>query len=163
MGRALTIFASLMLLSSASVAEGSIKRVLLSVDGLELRPGEVIRAYHVNTWGVEFLSVCHLPQSWQISSEKFEDPEGRLDGKSDVHGAPLRKLSDMYLVDVYDYQTQPKGNPRGSYHPATFSGWATVGTMTDFAGGTNRRIALRTANFRIKAAAACPTAPLAPS
>jgi hypothetical protein len=140
-------------------AHAEVRRVLLSVDGLNLPATETIRAFHIETWGVEFLAVCHLPPSWELKSEKFEDPEGWLDGKADTHGESLGKLSDMYLVDVYDYQPMPRGNPKGDFHPASFAGWVQVGRVEPFDGGTRRKRPLKADHFRMRDAKTCPAPP----
>jgi hypothetical protein len=143
----------------AAPAAAEVRRVLLTVDGLNLPANETIRAFHIETWGVEFLAVCHLPPSWELKSEKFEDPEGWLDGKADTHGEGLKKLSNMYLVDVYDYQPQPIGNPKGDYHPPSFAGWVEVGRVEPFDGGTRRKRKLRADQFRMRDAKTCPAPP----
>lgn len=131
------------------------RRVLLTIDGLNLPASQTIRAFHIQTWGVAFLAVCHLPPSWQLRSEKFEDPEGRLDGKADTHGEPLKSLSDMYLLDVY----ASNGDPKGERHPATFAGWVEIGRVEPFEGGTRRKRILRADQFRMHDAKSCPAPP----
>jgi hypothetical protein len=145
--------------SQAGPTEAEVRRVLLTVEGLDLSPAESIRAFHIETWGVEFLAVCHVPPSWELTSEKFEDPAGYFDGRSDPHGEPLRQMSDMYLVDVYDYQPLPRGDPKGEYHPATFAGWVKVGRVQAFDGGVSHKHALKAGNFRLTDAARCPVSP----
>jgi hypothetical protein len=140
------------LLASPAIAE--VRRVLLTVDGLNLPANQTIRAFHVETWGVGLVSVCHLPPSWELKTEKFEDPEGRLDGKADTHGEDLKSLSDMFLVDVYDYQPNREGSV-----PATFSGWVVVGRVEPFDGGTRRKRTLKAGQFRMRDAKNCPTPP----
>lgn len=143
-------------LAHAAPASAEVRRVLLSIDGLSLLPMESIRAFHIETWGVEFVSVCHVPPSWELTSEKFEDPAGYLDGRSDTHGEPLKKMSAMYLVDVYEYQPLPKGDPKTEYHPASFAGWVEVGRIQPFDGGTRHKRTLKAGNFRLQSATRCP-------
>jgi hypothetical protein len=133
---------------------------LLSVDGLGLKASQSIWAFHIETWGVEFLGVCYVPPSWQLKSEKFENPEGYLDGRSDTHGVALRRLPEMYLVDVYDYQPLPKGDPKAEYHPASFAGWVAVGRVQPFGeDGPHQKRKLTAGNFRLRDAAHCPNPP----
>ena len=140
-------------------AYAEVRRALLSVDGLNLTATGTIRAFHIETWGVEFLAVCHLPLSWELKSEKFEDPEGLLEGEADIHGESLNKLSDMYLVDVYDFQPMPRGDPKGEFHPPSFGGWIQVGRVEAFDGRTRGKRTLKADNFRLRDAEACPTPP----
>lgn len=145
------------LLAFPAVAE--VRRVLLTVDGLNIPTNQTIRAFHIETWGVEFLAICHLPPSWELKSEKFEDPEGWLDGKAGTHGEDMKKLSNMYLMDVYDYQAQPRGDPKGDYHPPSFAGWVELGRVEPFDGGTRRKRTLKADQFRMQDAKRCPVPP----
>jgi hypothetical protein len=120
------------------------------VDGLRIGRDEQIKAFHIKTWGVTFLSVCRVPQVWQLKAEKYEDPAGELSGRLDAHGEPLKALTDMYLIDVYDYQVRPKES-----QPASFAGWVEIGTVAPFEGGSRRRRALRAGNFRLTNARRC--------
>jgi hypothetical protein len=140
-------------------AYAGVRRALLSVDGLGLSPREAITAFHIETWGVEFLAVCRLPKSWELKSEKFEDPEGWLDGEADTHGERLNRLSNMYLVDIYDYQPQPRGDPKSDYHPPSFAGWVRIGNVEASDGGAGRKRTLKASDFRLKDARNCPVPP----
>ena len=127
---------------------------MLSVDGLGVAADKSIYAYRIDTWGVEFVAVCVIPQDWEQKSEKFQDPAGYLSGRADNHGMPLRGLANMYLVDVYDYQ--PAG---GVEHPASFAGWVRIGSRERFGDWHGPRVALRAKNFRLTDAKGCPAAP----
>jgi hypothetical protein len=157
MPAALALLAASQILA-APPAPAEVRRALLSVQDLKLPAHATIRAFHIKTWGIEFVAVCRMPRSWELKSEKFEDPEGSLDGKADTHGEPLKRLTDFYLVDVYGYQPEPKGDPKGEYHPPSFAGWVEVGTAEPF-GGPQRRRALTANNFRLKDSRNCPVAP----
>ena len=109
-------------------SHGQITRALLSVEGLNIPADHSLSAFRISTWGVSLLSVCTIPPNWNLIEEKFEDPEGLLMGTSDVHATPPRELHQMYLVDVYSYEPLPKGDPKGEFHPASFSGWVEVAT-----------------------------------
>ena len=146
-------------MSGAEQSSAAIRRVLLSVEGLEVPQHQSIRGFRIDTWGVEFLAVCHIPPSWQLRSEKFEDPEGYLSGRADAQGERLGQLRDMYPVDVYDYQPLPRGNRNTEYHPASFSGWVAIGAREPFSEGRGRRRRLKPSNFHLKDAQACPAAP----
>jgi hypothetical protein len=145
------------LVMGADPAGARVQRALLSVDNLNLRSNVGIRRFHIKTWGVEYLAVCHLPASWEIKSEKFQDPEGWLDGKSDTHGERLTGLQDMFLVDVYDYQPLPKGDPRGDYHPPSFAGWVQLGNRADEVPNLGK-LTLQPSHFHLRPARNCPAA-----
>jgi hypothetical protein len=128
--------------------------VLLSIEGVQIPRGNAIFQYRIDTFGVEFLAVCNLPQSWEIQSEKFENPEGYFSGRADIHGEWLGALKEMYLVDVYDYQ------PVASHDvPASFSGWVEIGSRERFGNWHGKRMQLKASNFRLKDAQRCPLSP----
>ena len=139
-------------------SEAAVKRALLSVDGLNVASADSIYDFRVETWGVEFLSACAFPQSWKLTSEKFEDSSGYLSGRADLHGSRLQRLSDMYLVDVYDYQPTSLHQSSGEV-PASFKGWARVGRREPFGDWHGHKVALSARNFRLREATACPTPP----
>jgi hypothetical protein len=142
-------------LGGSPQSSAQVTRALLSVDNLNLSAGQSLSAFRIETWGVSLLSVCRIPPDWNLTEQKYEDPQGLLSGRSDVHREVLTELHEMYLVDVYDYHPLPRGNPKGEYHPATFSGWIEVagegGSATH-----GERVALRSGNFHLTPAANCP-------
>jgi hypothetical protein len=128
-----------------------VTRALLSVDGVEVPQGKEIVAFNIETFGVEFLGVCHVPGSWEFKIEKYADPEGVLSGKADNQRDVLRDLRDLFLVDVYEYQPLPRPN-----HPASFAGWVKIASHP--LDPAERRV-LHADNFRLTTAARCPDAP----
>lgn len=152
-----TGFLAVMLACIAQPSAGAVRRVLLSVDGLTLPKNQAVYAFHIDTFGVEFLAVCSLPRGWELKSEKFDDPEGYISGEADLHASRLR-LTNMYLVDVYDYRvaTVRDGNTE---HPASFSGWVRIGSRPQFGDWHGRKVTLRPNNFRLSDATQCPALP----
>jgi hypothetical protein len=137
-------------------SSGQAQRALLTVDGLSIPVGGALAAFHIDTWGVVPLAVCKVPPLWEIKEEMFLDPSALLSGSSDPHRT-LSELDQMFLVDVYNYQPLPKGNPKGEYHPASFAGWFKV-----FDGNGDilkQRRALHAGNFHLTPAPRCPDAP----
>jgi hypothetical protein len=151
------IAAAVFLVIGVRQGSGQITRALLSVDRLNLPADQSISAFKIETWGVSLLSVCHIPPSWNLSQEKYEDPEGLLTGRADVHGEPLRELHQMFLVDVESYQHLPKGDPKGEYHPASFSGWVHI--IEEGSDAHRKRRTLHASNFHLTPASHCPTPP----
>lgn len=146
-----------LLLSGTGPSYGQVTRALLTVDGLNIPVDHSLSAFRITTWGVSLLSVCSIPPDWNLIEEKYEDPGGLLLGRSDVHGAPLRELKQMYLVDVYSYQPLPKGDPKGEFHPASFSGWIEVAKESWNMHGKRRT--LHANNFHLTPALQCPIPP----
>lgn len=134
----------------------AVRRALLSVDGLAIPAGKSIFSYRIDTFGVVFLATCQMPQSWELKSEKYEDLEGYVSGHADLHGTPLRSLSNMYLVDVYDFRSRPSVD--GS-QPASFSGWVRIGARVAFGDRHGRKVRLRPSNVHLTQAKNCPVAP----
>jgi hypothetical protein len=146
------------LIGIAQPCAAETRRVLLSIDGVATPHGKTIFAYRIETFGVEFLATCRLPQSWELKSEKFENPAGYLAGRGDLHGEPLTALKNLYLVDVHDYRPRT-WQAAGSEQPASFSGWVEVGSREAFGAWHGRKIKLRAENFRLTDAKNCPVPP----
>ena len=147
----------LILLLAAKPSFGQVQRALLSIDGLSIPTDGALYAFHIETWGVTPLAVCKVFPLWDIKAEKFMDPAGLLSGRSDPYHRTLTKLDQLYLVDVYNYQPLPGGDPKGEYHPASFAGWFEV-----FDGDGNvikKRHRLRAVDFHLTPAARCPDPP----
>jgi hypothetical protein len=146
-----------MLLVGTKPGFGQAQRALLTVDGLSIPAGGALAAFRIDTWGVTPLAVCKVPPLWEIREEKFMDSAGFLSGRTDPYHRTLTKLDQVFLVDVYNYQPLPKGDPKTEYHPATFVGWYEV-----FNGNGNvlrKRRVFHAANFHLTAAPRCPDAP----
>src|SRR5262249_49605429 len=54
---------------------------LLSVHGIALPENGFLFAFHIDTWGVRVLAVCHFPPGWTLSAGKSLDPSGILSGE----------------------------------------------------------------------------------
>lgn len=140
--------------SVAQPSAAAVRRVLLSVNGLTLPHDKDIYAFHIDTFGVQFVAVCSVPMGWELRSEKYEGQEGYISGKADLHASRLR-FTRMYLVDVYDYQERSRNNGR----PASFSGWVQIGSRERFGDWHGREVALRPSNFHLTNASRCPVPP----
>ena len=149
---------SAFLIAAGAQAKGEIgqKTELLSIQGVSLPANWVVSNFRVKTWGVLPLATCHIPPAWRITAGKDSDPEGVLAGEGDTFGSLLNgpELGKVtFLVIVEEYQPLPRGNPKGEYHPATFSGTITIETFGDT---KPRTIRLTPANFVRVSAAGCP-------
>jgi hypothetical protein len=147
----------LLLLVGTKSSFGQAQRVLLTVDGLSIPAGGALAAFRIDTWGVIPLAVCKVPPLWEIREEKFMDSAGFLSGSSDPYHRTLKKLDQVFLVDVYCYQPLPKGDPKSDYHPASFAGWFQV-----FDGNGDiirKRRVFHASNFNLTPATRCPDAP----
>lgn len=141
----------------AQPSTAGIRRVLLSVNGLTLPKNKAVYAFHIDTFGVEFLGICDVPSGWELKSEKFDDPEGYLSGEADLHASEL-KFTRMYLVDVYDYGAETVRVGSGE-NPASFSGWVRIGSREQFGDWHGRKVTLRPNNFHLVDATRCPAPP----
>jgi hypothetical protein len=163
MGRAIHrlawLFALVCIAGAATQASAApTRRVLVSVEGVSVPKGSSIFGYRIATWGVEFLAICRVPPSWELKSEKFEDPEGYLSGRADAHAVRLRALTRFYLVDVVEPQPFATGEPE-TEHPASFSGWIEVGSRARFGDWRGWRVKLSARNFHLEDVQRCPAPP----
>jgi hypothetical protein len=132
---------------------------LLSITGISLDWRHHLTKVLIHTWGVEVLAVCHIPPVSAVSVDFDIDPGGVLTWKaSSWHGeldqSAMRALEALFLVRVLDDQKEPRGNPRGEYHPASFEGVATIATTEEPQQETTLTLGWR--NFSLTAAERCP-------
>lgn len=106
---------------------------LLSIGQIPLNDAESIEAFSINTWGVEFKSVCHIPGGWRIKAGSSATPNGELEGEGS-QGATWfnqnspKELQAFVLVTLYaPVQQEDIGSPDNGT-PATFKGTATIST-----------------------------------
>ena len=100
------------LLLAAPAVFGQAQRALLSVDGLSIPANGALASFHIDTWGVIPLAVCHVPPLWELREEKFMDSAAVLSGREDPYHRSLSKLDKLFLVDVYSLY--PKAIQKGS-------------------------------------------------
>lgn len=106
---------------------------LLSIGRIPLKDAESIEAFSIRTWGVEFRSVCSIPDGWRIRAGSSATPNGDLEGEGSQgatwfnNGSPS-ELHNFVLVTLYaPVQRADIGSPDNGV-PATFKGTATIST-----------------------------------
>lgn len=146
-------------LMAASAAPADTPRsYLLSIEQMSLKPGERIMAFSMETWGVEFISVCRIPDGWRIKAGSSATPNGEIEGNGSqgatwfVHGSP-KELQSFVLVRLSGpIQREDIGTP-GNGIPATFTGNVTISTDDD-EDGVQRALTHR--NIVLTPAKGCP-------
>jgi hypothetical protein len=126
-------FAPLIFFALGSVQEDHPRRYLLSIGSIPLKDSESIEAFQLETWGVEFRSVCRIPGGWRIKAGSSATPHGELSGEGSQgatwfnQGTP-KELQGLVLVTLYGpVQQKDIGSPDNGI-PATFKGSATIST-----------------------------------
>ena len=134
---------------------------LLSITGIQIDENEYVDRFTLATWGVHFLSVCHLPPGWSITAGKSAAPDGAIEGEAS-HGVTfldrhrLSELHGLALVRLYEGVRRSDIRATADGHmPATFAGDAGIGTYGRD-DGPRRQVRLTYANLRLTPAAACP-------
>lgn len=82
--------------------------------------------FSIDTWGVRILAVCSIPEGWRITAGDYSDPAGILSGeaKEGLDQPQGHQFSNLFLVDVQDYQPTSSGDRNGVFHPAhSRGGW----------------------------------------
>jgi hypothetical protein len=138
---------------------------LLSIQGVTVDDAHHLTEIVIKTWGVEVLAVCHIPPVSVVSVDFDLDPGGTLVWKArswhgELERSDLKELASLFLVRVAEYQKEPRGDPHGDYHPATFAGVATISRIED--PPRARKVRLRWNNFVLTPAARCPDPAPAP-
>jgi len=128
---------------------------LASIEGIQLNAGEGIASFKLQTWGVVFRAVCHIPYDWEVTAGSM-GPGGRLEGTAG-HGAAWiragngRTLHPLVLVTMTGGIQKNDVRIPGGVIPATFSGIASVES-----GERVRKVRLTYANVRLVPAKHCP-------
>jgi hypothetical protein len=132
---------------------------LLSIVGINLPENGYVNEFNIETWGVEVLAVCRLPEGWTITAGKSADPSGILKGEASLGVTFLNQhrigeLRGLFLVHLESYQAEERVEPNVVY-PATFKGTISVGT---YGGGDigGREIRIAPTNLLRTPAARCP-------
>ncbi|USU11942.1 hypothetical protein NF701_15640 [Sphingomonadaceae bacterium OTU29THOMA1] len=129
---------------------------LLSVGRIPLADTESVAEFAIETWGVEFISVCHIPRGWRIKVGSSATPNGELEGKGSQGatwfntGSP-KELRDLVLVTLYAPVQPADIGSSSNGIPATFKGHATISTDD---GDVRRRLSYR--NITLTPARRCP-------
>src|SRR4051812_37344816 len=77
---------------------------LLSIHGIALAPSESVQSFSLDTWGVAFRAVCHIPPDWEITV-RGAGIGGRLAGEAGHGTVYLRRrnlgeLNALALIDL---------------------------------------------------------------
>jgi hypothetical protein len=155
----MTALLALALAMAAPASANQDRTYLLSVSAVPLGARESMYEFSLETWGVEFLAVCHIPQGWRIEAGGGPTFEGVLKGQGSLGATwldrpSLKSLRNLVLVSMFaPIQRAPVRDSGGHIiQPVTFKGRAQV------SGGTrDRTIALSYMNVRLVPAKACPT------
>lgn len=149
------VFLLAMLASSAAPVDHP-RSYLLSIVDLPVKDTESVESFAVETWGVEFKSVCAIPKGWRINAGSSLTPNGNLNGEGSQgvtwfnRGNP-KELRRFVLITLYDKVQRDDIKDSGGEIPATFKGSFTLGTD---AGEEKRPLDYR--NIRLTPARRCP-------
>lgn len=150
------LLSALLIASSTSV--GHPRTYLLSVGNIPLSDTQSIEAFSFSTWGVEFNSVCRIPDGWRIKAGSSATPNGELSGEGSQGATWFNQISPKELrafVLVTLYAPIQRADIRladgSSLIPATFKGHATISTDAG-----ERRVSLTYRNVTLAPARRCP-------
>lgn len=108
---------------------------LLSIERIPLKQKapESIMGFSIQTWGVQFKSVCHIPAGWRIKAGNSASPEGEIEGIGSQgatwfqRGSP-KELKALALVTLYAPVQRYDIGTSDNGIPSTFKGTATIST-----------------------------------
>jgi hypothetical protein len=156
--RTVTLLFAIALAAASSAPADHPKTFLASIEGIPLGPNESMDEFQVETWGVEFKAVCHIPGGWWIEAGGSATPEGSLKGRGSLGATwlnrkSLSELRNLVLLTLYaPVQREDIRDRTGdAIIPATFKGRASV------YGPKGRVIPLTYANVRLVPAQRCPS------
>lgn len=155
-----SLFPLLLFASAAASAADHPRTYLLSVVGLPVTDTQRVKAFSIETWGVEFTSVCRIPGGWRIKAGSSATPNGELSGEGSqgatwFNRSNPKELRFFVLVTLYapieraGLRTSDASST--SLMPATFKGHATLETDDG-----DRRAPLTYRNVILTPASTCP-------
>jgi hypothetical protein len=129
------------------------KTFLVSIERIPLRADESMYEFRIDTWGVEFMAVCHIPGGWWIEAGGSATPEGSLKGRGSVGATWFNRktpaeLRNLVLITLY----APVQKVDIGAVPATFKGRAKINGPNK-----DRTIRLTSANVRLVPGRRCPS------
>ena len=152
------LFPLLLLAPVAASAAEHPRTYLLSVVGLPVKDTQSVKAFSIETWGVEFTSICRIPSGWRIKAGSSATPDGGLSGEGSqgatwFNQSNPRGLRAFVLVTLYaPIQRADIRTADGSgLTPATFKGYTTLETDDG-----DRRVPLTYRNVTLTPASVCP-------
>jgi len=151
------LFPLLLCLAAAPAPVDHPHTFLASLVDVPLKRGELIESFSIDTWGVEFKAVCHIPGGWRIRAGSAATPNGVLEGDGSqgatwFNRSSPRELRGLVLLTlVGPVQRHDIRDPPGA-EPATFNGHATLSTDAG-----DRKVRLGYRNVRLVAARRCPS------
>ncbi len=145
-------------LALASQPAAPPKTFLASIRGVRLKANEYLSGFSIDTWGVEFLAVCHLPPGWSITAGTSASPDGKLSGQGSLgvtflDPSRLSELNGLVLMTLVAPVQKEKIESASGIAPATFAGHAVVGT---YGQDGDRRLRISYRNVVLTPAKACP-------
>lgn len=122
-------FLPLAILLTAATHPDQPRSYLLSLVSIPLKRTESIEAFSIQTWGVEFKSVCKIPAGWRIKAGGSATPEGVLEGTGSQGATWFSNVSpkELHALVLVTLDGAVLGKDVGAV-PATFKGTATVST-----------------------------------
>ena len=126
-------FLPLALLAVGAAPVDHPRTYLLSIGRIPLRETESIEAFAIRTWGVQFKSVCRIPEGWRVRAGSGATASGELVGEGSEgttwfnHGTPKELHAFILVSMVAPVQRYDVGSPNNGI-PATFKGSVTINT-----------------------------------
>jgi len=148
------------LIGGLPVAAGAAPRTYLaSIQGIALSPNEYVTSFYIESWGVKYRAVCHIPPGWTMKAGGTASFDGGFAGEgahsiSYLDRAHLHELANLVLITLDD-PVQRKGIRTTKTDTAvTFTGFARVGSY----GKSDRthRARLTYENIQLIAVDRCP-------
>jgi hypothetical protein len=153
------LLAPLFLFASAAAPVDHPRDYLASIR-IDLKDDEYVDRFSIDTWGVTFKAVCHIPPGWRIKAGGSAAPDGIIAGEAS-HGVTfldrkrIGQLRGLVLLTLYGPVQRDEVKDGDGVVPATFAGQADVGR---YGGddGEGRQAPLGAANILLVPASRCP-------
>ncbi|MBO9576914.1 MAG: hypothetical protein J7494_14380 [Sphingobium sp.] len=124
---------TILALAKAAAPVDHPRTFLASIVGVPLTDREYLDSFSIETWGVTFKAVCHIPPGWRMKAGSSASPNGDIEGEAS-HGVTfldkkrLKELRNVILLTLYSKVQREEIKDGTGIIPATFSGKAHIGT-----------------------------------
>ena len=122
---------------------------------MPLKGDDSVKGFAIETWGVKFKAVCHVPEGWRIKAGNSLTPDGTFEGNGSQGTTWYREpspkeLQSVVLVELSAPVQRFDIHVADGLIPATFKGYVTVQTDDG-----ERKVALTYRNVRLTPAMHC--------
>lgn len=148
---------ALALPGTLSAAPAQPQTYLVSIADAPIRRDELVEQFTIETWDLDIVAICSIPQGWQIRAGQTAAPDGVIEGEAThgvtrLNGERFNDLRNLALVRMWGPIRGGVSRVGSGEEIASFFGHADIAD----AGGRIRQVPLTLENIQLTPATRCP-------